>query len=155
MIRFEVTDCNQGCPCGIEGMRVSDLCRLTISPHLAPPSPPPRSSIFRPFGTAQPQQLADRREPKYAQPSETRTNSRPWGRTIMDINRRTLLASGTTLAGLSVLGGETMAKGAAHADLPKDAVVLTATVKAKPGQEEAVKEALLSLERFTSVWHTI
>jgi quinol monooxygenase YgiN len=63
----------------------------------------------------------------------------------MDINRRTLLASGTTLAGLSVLGGETMAKGAADADLPKDAVVLTAMVKAKPGQEEAVKEALLSL----------
>ena len=29
----------------------------------------------------------------------------------MDINRRTLLSSGTTLAGLSVLTGETMAQG--------------------------------------------
>lgn len=63
----------------------------------------------------------------------------------MDINRRTLLASGTTLAGLSVVGGETMAQGARNAQVPKDAVILTAMVKAKPGQEDAVKQALLSL----------
>ena len=44
----------------------------------------------------------------------------------MGINRRTLLASGTTLAGLSVLTGETMAQGAGNAEVPKGAVVLTA-----------------------------
>jgi quinol monooxygenase YgiN len=63
----------------------------------------------------------------------------------MDINRRTLLASGTTLAGLSVLRGETTAQGAGNAEVPKGAVILTAMVKAKPGQEDAVKTALLTL----------
>jgi quinol monooxygenase YgiN len=60
----------------------------------------------------------------------------------MQINRRTLLASGTALAGLSVLRGETTVKGA---EVPADAVILTAMVKAKAGEEAAVKEALLSL----------
>ncbi|MGO9917276.1 MAG: putative quinol monooxygenase, partial [Isosphaeraceae bacterium] len=63
----------------------------------------------------------------------------------MVINRRKLLASGTTLAGLSVLSGGTSAHGEGKDEVPKDAVVLTAMVKAKPGQEDAVKEALLSL----------
>jgi quinol monooxygenase YgiN len=63
----------------------------------------------------------------------------------MEINRRTLLASGTALAGLAVLRGETAAQGAGHAEVPADAVILTAMVKAKPGQEEAVKEALMSM----------
>jgi quinol monooxygenase YgiN len=63
----------------------------------------------------------------------------------MDINRRSLLASGTALAGLSVLRGETTAHAAGSSEVPKDAVILTAIVKAKPGQEDAVKEALLSL----------
>ena len=63
----------------------------------------------------------------------------------MQINRRKLLASGTALAGLAVLGGETTVEGAANADVPKDAVILTAMVKAKPDQVEAVKEALMSL----------
>ena len=57
----------------------------------------------------------------------------------MEINRRTLLASGTALAGLSVLRGETAAEGA---EVPKDAVTATAFMKAKPDQVEAVKEAL-------------
>ena len=78
-------------------------------------------------------------------PSETRTTSSPWGQAIMETNRRGLLASGTTLAGLTVLFGETKVQGAGTAEVPKDAVVLTAMVKAKPGQEDAVKEALLSL----------
>jgi quinol monooxygenase YgiN len=60
----------------------------------------------------------------------------------MKINRRTLLASGTALAGLSVLRGETAGQAA---EVPKDAVILTAMAKAKPDQVEAVKEALLSL----------
>ena len=63
----------------------------------------------------------------------------------MHINRRTWLASGSTLAGFSAPSGETMAQGVRIAEVPKGAVVLTAMVKAKPGQEEAVKEALLSL----------
>ena len=49
------------------------------------------------------------------------------------------------MAGLSVLTGETMAQGARKAEVPKGAVVLTAMVKAKQGQEDAVKEALLAL----------
>ena len=38
-----------------------------------------------------------------------------------------------------------MAQGVAKAEMPKDGVILTAMVKAKPGQEDAVKEALLAL----------
>jgi quinol monooxygenase YgiN len=64
----------------------------------------------------------------------------------MEINRRTLLASGAALAGLSVLRGETAAEGA---EVPKDAVIATAFMKAKPDQVEAVKEALLSLVKPT------
>ncbi len=60
----------------------------------------------------------------------------------MKISRRTLLASGTALAGSSVWRGETTVAGA---EVPKDAVILTAMVKAKAGEETAVKEALLSL----------
>jgi quinol monooxygenase YgiN len=63
----------------------------------------------------------------------------------MGINRRTLLASGTVLASLSVLRGETKAQAAGNSEVPKGAVILTAMVKAKPGQEDVVKEALLSL----------
>jgi quinol monooxygenase YgiN len=46
---------------------------------------------------------------------------------------------------LAVLSGETSAEAAANSEVPKGAVILTAMVKAKPGQEDAVKEALLSL----------
>lgn len=60
----------------------------------------------------------------------------------MKINRRTLLTSGTALAGLSVLHGESTVQGA---EVPKDSVILTAMVKAKPDQVEAVKDALMSL----------
>ena len=60
----------------------------------------------------------------------------------MQVNRRTLLATGTAWAGLSVLAGETTVLGA---DAPADAVILTAVVKAKPDQVEAVKEALVAL----------
>ena len=75
-------------------------------------------------------------------PSETQTTLQLWEQTTMKINRRTLLASGTALAGWSVLRGETTVAGA---EVPKDAVILTAMVKAKAGEEAAVKEALLSL----------
>lgn len=63
----------------------------------------------------------------------------------MEISRRALLASGVALAGYSYGIGETKAEGVAAADMPKDGIILTAMVKAKAGQEEAVKEALVSL----------
>jgi quinol monooxygenase YgiN len=78
-------------------------------------------------------------------PSDTQTTSHLWEQMTMEINRRTLLASGAALAGLSCLGGETKAEGVAKSEMPKDGIILTAMVKAKPGQEDAVKEVLLSL----------
>src|SRR4051794_27492093 len=63
----------------------------------------------------------------------------------MGIDRRTLLVVVAALTGLSVLGGEAVAQGEGKPDVPRGAVTLTATVKARPGQEDAVKEALLSL----------
>lgn len=57
----------------------------------------------------------------------------------MRIRRRTLLLIAAVPLGLLPLSI------AAGPDLPSGAVVLTASVKAKPGQEDAVKQALLSL----------
>jgi len=62
----------------------------------------------------------------------------------MEINRRTLLAGGA-VAALPCLAGEALAEGVAKSEMPKEGVIVVATAKAKPGQEEAVKEALLSL----------
>lgn len=63
----------------------------------------------------------------------------------MDINRRTVLGNGIGLATLTILGGEAIAQNVGKSEVPKDAVILTAIVKAKPDQVDAVKEALLSL----------
>ena len=63
----------------------------------------------------------------------------------MTINRRTLLVNGAAMAGFACLGDATRATGAENVEVPKDGIILTAMVKAKPGQEEAVKEALMSL----------
>ena len=63
----------------------------------------------------------------------------------MEINRRTLLASGVALAGLSYLSGESRAEDVANSKMPKDGIILTATVKAKLGQEAALKEVLVAL----------
>ena len=63
----------------------------------------------------------------------------------MAIDRRTLLVILAALTGLYVLGGEAVAQGEGKSELPRGAVTLTASVKARPGQEDAVKEALLSL----------
>ena len=63
----------------------------------------------------------------------------------MKINRITLLAAVAALAALLCLAGEAMAEGIAKPDMPKEGIILTAVVKAKPGQEEAVKEVLLVL----------
>ena len=63
----------------------------------------------------------------------------------MQINRRTLLAGGAALTALLFLTGKVMAEGVAKSDMPKEGIILTAIVKAKPGQEEAVKEVLLGM----------
>jgi quinol monooxygenase YgiN len=64
----------------------------------------------------------------------------------MKIERRTWLAFGAALAaGLFLARGEAPAQDGTKADKPEGVVTLTATVKAKPGQEAAVKEALVGL----------
>lgn len=63
----------------------------------------------------------------------------------MDINRRALLAGAAALGTWPVLNGLAQGADAAPQDVPAGAVILTATVRAKEGEEEAVKEALLSL----------
>jgi quinol monooxygenase YgiN len=67
----------------------------------------------------------------------------------MNLNRRNLLTGGVALAGLSCLSGETRADGVAEPKVPDDAIILTAMVKAKAGQEDVVKEALVSLVKAT------
>lgn len=63
----------------------------------------------------------------------------------MKINRRHLLAGGTAVAAWPVLAGHGLAQEKPDAELPKDAVILCARVKAKAGEEDAVKEALRSM----------
>lgn len=63
----------------------------------------------------------------------------------MEISRRTLLAGGAGLAALPCLAGENVAEGAVKSEIPQEAVILTAIVKANPGQEDAVKEVLVAL----------
>ena len=63
----------------------------------------------------------------------------------MTIHRRTLLAGSAALAAIPCLNGLAMAEGVAKQDMPKEGIILVAMVKAKSGQEEAVKEALESL----------
>ena len=62
----------------------------------------------------------------------------------MKVNRRTLLAGGAA-ATLPLLGGHALAAETPDDALPKDAVILTARVKAKEGEEDNVKEALTSM----------
>ena len=63
----------------------------------------------------------------------------------MEINRRTLLAGGVATATLPCLAGEAPAEGVAKSEMPKEGVIVVAMVKAKPGEEDAVKEVLVSL----------
>jgi quinol monooxygenase YgiN len=62
----------------------------------------------------------------------------------MEINRRMLLAGGAGVA-LSCLVGETLAEGGATSQMPKGGIILTAMLKAKPGEEDAVKDILVAL----------
>jgi quinol monooxygenase YgiN len=63
----------------------------------------------------------------------------------MGINRRILLAGGAAVAALPILADGARADGVATSSMPKEGVILVAMVKAKPGQEDAVKEVLLAL----------
>jgi quinol monooxygenase YgiN len=63
----------------------------------------------------------------------------------MEISRRSLLAGTATFATLACVTGKVTAEGIATSEMPKDGIILTAMVKAKPGQEEAVKEVLMAL----------
>ena len=63
----------------------------------------------------------------------------------MEINRRNLLTGSAAAAAFPFLGGQLVAADNAHAEFPKDAVILTAQLKAKEGEVDAVKEALGSL----------
>ena len=67
----------------------------------------------------------------------------------MQVNRRTLLAGVAALTALLCLAGEITAEGIAKSDMPENGIILTAIVKAKPGQEDAVKEVLLALVETT------
>ena len=67
----------------------------------------------------------------------------------MEINRRAWLASGAALASASCVGNATTAVAAEAAEVPEAGVILTAMVKAKAGEEAAVKEALMSLVKPT------
>ena len=63
----------------------------------------------------------------------------------MQLDRRTVLVSGAALAGGALLDNDARAAEVASTELPKGAVILVATVKAKAGQDKAVKEALQGL----------
>jgi quinol monooxygenase YgiN len=61
------------------------------------------------------------------------------------LTRRGLLAGGATMAAIPFLAGEVQGGSIAKPEMPKDGAILVAMVKAKPGEEEAVKQALMSL----------
>lgn len=63
----------------------------------------------------------------------------------MKINRRSILTGGAAVATLPFLGGPVLAADDPHGDVPTNAVILTAQVKAKAGEEDKVKEALSSM----------
>lgn len=65
------------------------------------------------------------------------------------MTRRGLLSGGAAAAAFPFLCGEALAGEVAKQEMPKEGVILVAMVKAKPGQEEAVKKALLSLVKPT------
>lgn len=62
----------------------------------------------------------------------------------MRFNRRTLVA-GAALATLACLTSRTLADGVAKQEMPQEGIILVAVAKAKPGQEEALKQALMSM----------
>ena len=67
----------------------------------------------------------------------------------MEMNRRNLLTGAAAAATLPLLGGQVFAADKPHGDVPKDAIILTAQVKAAQGKEDDVKELLASLVELT------
>ncbi len=61
------------------------------------------------------------------------------------LTRRGLLTGGAAMAAVPFLAGQTLGGEIAKHDMPKGAVILVATVKAKPGEEDAVKQVLMAL----------
>jgi quinol monooxygenase YgiN len=63
----------------------------------------------------------------------------------MELNRRTLLAASASLAAFSSSTRDAMAQAAPKSETSPQTVVLVAPVKAKPGEEDTVKEILTAL----------
>jgi quinol monooxygenase YgiN len=61
------------------------------------------------------------------------------------LTRRGLLTGGAAMAAAPFLAGESLGGGGGKQEMPKGGLILVAMVKAKPGEEEAVKQALMSL----------
>jgi quinol monooxygenase YgiN len=61
------------------------------------------------------------------------------------LTRREMLAGGAAAAALPFLAGESLGGQVAKHDMPKEGMILVAMVKAKAGEEDAVKQALMSL----------
>ena len=62
----------------------------------------------------------------------------------MKINRRDMLTGGTAVAALPFFCTGAVAADDPHAEVPKDAVILTAKVVAQEGKEDQLKEVLAS-----------
>ena len=60
----------------------------------------------------------------------------------MELNRRNLLAGGAAAAAWPLLGSTAFAADVSDDAIPEDAIILTARVKARAGEEEKVKKAL-------------
>ena len=63
----------------------------------------------------------------------------------MNIDRRTMLTGGTSLAVAAMCGEQLLAGESVKSKLPKGAIVLLAQLQAKAGEEEAVGKALLAM----------
>jgi quinol monooxygenase YgiN len=66
----------------------------------------------------------------------------------MKMNRRRLLTGSVSLAAvpcLGALGTNLLAGEVAEADMPEQGIILVAELKAKPGEEQAVKQALVAM----------
>ena len=63
----------------------------------------------------------------------------------MKIDRRTLIAGGASLTAASFLGQGAWAGEVPAAEVPREAVIVVAQLKAKAGEEEAVRKALLAM----------
>jgi len=63
----------------------------------------------------------------------------------MKLNRRNLLAGGAAVAVSPLLGSAAYAADVSDNAIPKDAVILTARVKAKAGKEDDLKKALAAM----------